>query len=389
MQSDAVAAADTPRSTPRLKLVGIVAAIIAVLLVVTGIVSRLWNAHEAQSMSDLRAVPTVHMVPVKPSAASDGLVLPGTMQAWNAAKLYPRVNGYIKSWVRDIGDVVRAGEVLGTIDTPELDQQIAQARADLASATASANLARSTARRWNNLLTTESVSKQEADEKNNDLATKAAAVEAGRANLGRLVAQKEFSVLRAPFAGTVTLRNAEIGDLVGPGTSNQQPVFAVADTHKIRIYVSVPQAYSAVVRRGLAATLSLPDYPGRTFTATVIGISNAIGAQTGTFQVQLITDNPASLLKPGGYAQVDFHVDGRAGTSVVPSSALIFHAQGTFVATVRPDSGVQMIPVKLGRDFGGSVEVLSGLPAGTQIVDNPPDSLAEGERVHIAGPEHG
>jgi len=388
MQSDAIATTDASRQTARLKLAGISAIIVAVLVVITGVVSRIWNSHEAQEWSNGQAVPTVNLVPVRPSAASDGLVLPGTMQAWNAAKLYPRVNGYIKIWMRDIGDHVQAGEALGTIDTPELDQQIGQARADLVSATASAGLARSTAKRWNNLLLTDSVSKQEVDEKNGDLATRTAAVDSAKANLGRLFALKQFSVLRAPFAGTVTLRNADIGDLVGPGTSAQQPVFTVVDMHKIRVYVSVPQTYSAVLKPGLLATLSLPDFPGRSFPATVSGLSSAISAQTGTFQVELIADNPRGELKPGGYAEVSFKVAGRSGTSIVPSSALMFHSRGTFVASATADGHVRMIPIKLGRDFGVSVEVTSDLPPGMTIIDNPPDSLSQGELVHIGKKSH-
>ena len=189
------------------------------------------------------------------------------MQAWNAAKLYARVGGYLRAWYRDIGAEVPAGAPLGQIDTPELDQQIAQARADVTSARANAALSKSTAARWNDLLTTNSVSKQEADEKNGDLASKNAAVQAAQANLDRLLASKAFATVRAPFAGVVTARNADIGDLVGPGATTQQPLFAVADVHKIRVYVSVPQAYSASMTQGLSATLTLPDYPGKTYPA--------------------------------------------------------------------------------------------------------------------------
>ena len=219
MQSEApVPGAPAPKG---LKMAGIVAAIVAVGVVAVGTISRAHDTSDARHWSDARSIPTVHLITVKQSAASDALNLPGTMQAWNAAKLYARVGGYLRAWYRDIGAEVPAGAPLGQIDTPELDQQIAQARADLTSARANAALSKSTAARWNDLLTTNSVSKQEVDEKNGDLASKNAAVQAAQANLDRLLASKTFATLRAPFAGVVTARNADIGDLVGPGATTQ------------------------------------------------------------------------------------------------------------------------------------------------------------------------
>ncbi|SDA36716.1 efflux RND transporter periplasmic adaptor subunit [Sphingomonas sp. NFR15] len=372
-----------------LKTAGVVAVVAAIGVVAAGAMVRRGDTQTAQAWSDARSVPTVHLVAAKGASASDALTLPGTMQAWNAAKLYARVGGYVSAWYKDIGASVGAGTPLGRIDTPELDQQIASARAALVSAQAHASLARSTAARWNDLLTDNSVSKQEADEKNGDLAVRTAAVQAARADLGRLLAQKAFSTVRAPFAGTVTSRNADIGDLVGPGASVQQPMFSVADTRKIRIYVNVPQNYSAGMTPGLTATLTTPDYPARTFNAHVIGNSGAINQQTGTFQVQLIADNADGALKPGGYAQVKFDVRGQTGTVQIPSSALIFRAQGTQVATVGADRHIHLRPVTIGRDLGPSVEITSGLSAAQKIVDNPPDSLADGELVRVEDKTHG
>jgi RND family efflux transporter MFP subunit len=311
------------------------------------------------------------------------------MAAWNSAKLYARVAGYMKAWYRDIGAKVGEGEPLGVIDTPELDQQIDQARATLARADANAALAKSTAARWNDLLSSNSVSRQDAEEKSADFAVKKADVQGAKADLGRLQAMSGFATLRAPFAGIVTARNDDIGDLVGPGTSVQQPIFAVADVRKIRIYVNVPQAYSAVMNPGLTAKLTVPDYPGRTFSAQVIGNSGAVNPQTGTFQVQLIAENPDFALKPGGYAQVRFDVAGQAGTVIIPSSALIFRAQGTEVASVGPDGHVQMHHVTIGRDLGATVEITSGLSRNQQIVDNPPDSISKGELVRVAKKSNG
>ncbi|MES2020453.1 MAG: efflux RND transporter periplasmic adaptor subunit [Pseudomonadota bacterium] len=372
-----------------LKTAGIVALVAAAGVVATGTVLRFHETREAQTWSDARSVPTVHLVAITSSAASDTLALPGTMQAWNMAKLYARVGGYVSGWYKDIGAPVAAGMPLGRIDTPELDQQIIAARAALVSAQAHAGLARSTAARWNDLLTDNSVSKQEADEKNGDLAVRNAAVLSARADLGRLLALKTFATVRAPFAGTVTLRSADIGDLVGPGATSQQPMFVVADTRRIRIYVNVPQSYSATMTPGLPATLSVPDYPGRSFTAHVVGNSGAIAPQSGTFQVQLTADNPDGALRPGGFAQVSFNVRGQTQTVQIPSTTLLFRAQGTQVATVDATHHIHLQRVTLGRDLGPTVEVLSGLSPTQKIVDNPPDSLTDGQLVRVDGGARG
>jgi len=376
-------AAEVSRAPRGLKTAGIVAGVVAIGVVAAGTISRATETHDAQVWSNARSVPTVHLIPVDASAPTDGLTLPGTMAAWNEAKLYARVGGYVQSWSRDIGARVSVGEPLGQIETPELNQQISQARANLAEARAAAGLAKSTAARWNDLLASTSVSKQEADEKNGDLAGKTAAVEAAKADLGRLLALKAYSTVRAPFAGVVTKRNADIGDLVGPGSSNQQPMFDVADIHRIRLYVSVPQGYSAAMKPGLAATLTAPDYPDQTFQAQVIGTSNAIDPKTGTLDVQLVVENPGGKLKPGGYAQVQFSIPGSSGTVTIPSSSLVFRAAGTQVAMVGPGGRIQMRRITLGRDLGGKVEVVSGLSRDARIVDNPPDSIAQGEAVRV------
>lgn len=377
----------TPLAPRGLKAAGGIALLIAAAVVVSGIVIRSGDAGAAQEWSDTRSIPVVHLVSVKSSNAADGLTLPGTLAAWNAAKLYSRVSGYVRGWDRDIGAVVGAGTPLATIDTPELDQQIGQARADLNSALAAAGLARSTAARWNDLLTTHSVSQQEADEKNGERAVKAAAVSAARANLGRLLAMKGFATIRAPFAGVVTARSSDIGDLVGPGSS-AQPLFAVADVHRIRVYVSVPQTWSASIHPGMTATLTLPDYPGHTFPAQVLAQSGAINPQSGAFQVQLVTDNPGRLLRPGGYAQVHFDLPGQSSAIQVPASALVFRAKGTQIALVDKQGRIRLQRITVSRDLGPTVEVADGLKPGDRIVDNPPDSVTDGELVRVQQGNH-
>lgn len=377
---------DEALSAPRgLKTAGVVALLIAAGVIAGGALIRSRDTSEAQTWSDARAVPVVHLVPVGSVAAGGALTLPGTMQAWNTAKLYARIGGYVRDWYKDIGASVSVNTPLGRIETPELDQQIISARAALVSAQAHASLARTTAARWNDLLTDNSVSKQEVDEKNGDLAVRNAAVMEARADLGRLLAMKDFSTIRAPFAGTVTARSADIGDLVGPGAGAQQPMFAIADTSRIRIYVNVPQSYSASIKPRLSATLTEPDYPGRSFSAHVVGSSAAINVQSGTFQVQLVADNKDGALHPGGYAQLRFDIDGQAGRVQIPASTLLFRAQGTQVATVDADHHIRLKNIRIGRDLGQTVEVVSGLSATQKIVDNPPDSIAQGQLVRVDG----
>lgn len=383
--SNPVPAPTTPKG---LKRAGLVAGIAASVVVIAGLTLRSSETVRASEWSQARAVPSVSLVPVRSSDGSQSLTFPGTMAAWNAARLFARVNGYVRSWSKDIGAEVSAGTPLGLIDTPELDQQIEQAQAALTRARASASLARSTARRWNDLLGDHSVSQQEADEKNGDLAVKLAAVKGAEADLRRLLAMKGYATIRAPFTGVVTARNADIGDLVGPGASGQQPLFSLADASRIRLYVSVPQAYGAAMTPGLTAKVGVPDYPQRQFDARVVGTSNAINPQTGSFEVQLVANNPGALLKPGGYAQVNFAIPRQRGALTVPSSALIFRAAGMQVATVGPDSRIHLHKVTIGRDSGGTVEIVAGLSAGTSLVDNPTDSIAEGERVQVSGGQH-
>ena len=362
---------------------GLIAAGLLALVVGGGIYVRLNGGHEAQEASDRMAQPTVRLITPITSGAMNELVLPGTMQAWNTAHIYARVGGYVRTWNKDIGANVGQNAALAQIDTPELDQQIIQARATLDRARAEAGLARSTAARWNDLLKSKAVSVQETDEKNADAKTHAAAVEEASAALGRLLAMKSYATVRAPFAGIVTVRNADIGDLVGPGASSQTPMFAMADEQRIRVYVNVPQQYSAAMHAGLAATLKLPDYPAETFAATLTDQSFAIDTHSGALQVQLKTDNPGLKLKPGGYAEVHFALPGAGQRLIVPSGALVMREHGSQVATVTANGKVHLISVTIGRDLGGRVEINAGLVPGTKIIANPQDSISEGEAVHI------
>ncbi|HWU01857.1 MAG TPA: efflux RND transporter periplasmic adaptor subunit [Novosphingobium sp.] len=372
------------RSPKGLRPVGIAVGALALIVVLAGTWARHSDENRARQWSADQAVPSVHLIAPTPAAASNELVQPGTIEAWTAARIFARVPGYVHGWYADIGQRVAEGAPLGRIDTPELDQQIVQARAALERAHAEASLARTTAARWQDLLATTSVSRQAADEKSADAATRNAAVHEAQANLGRLLAMKAYATVRAPFGGIVTLRNADIGDLVGPGATNPQPMFGLADDRQLRIYVDVPQQYAPQMRAGLAATLSVPAWPGRSFTAKVMDQSGAVDSQSGSLKVELLAANPDHALKPGGFAQVHFALPVPANRVSVPASALIMRSGGTRVATVTPQGRAHLIPVVIGHDMGNTVEIASGLPQGTKIIDSPPDSLAEGDKVAVA-----
>lgn len=369
---------------PGLKTLAIGGALIALVVVAVGSVNRAHATAAEQVMADENAIPTVQLVSATAGDGIEQLTLPGTVQAWNAANIFARVPGYVRRWQVDIGAHVAAGAVLATIDTPELDQQIARARAQLTSARAAEALATTTAARWHDLLATNAVSQQESDEKAGELAVKRAAVTAAQAELARLQALKAYATVRAPFAGIITARNVQIGDLVGPGAAQQTAMFALADTHMTRIYVSVPQATSARFRAGQTATLTVPEHPGRRFTARVAGDSAAVNGQTGTFLVQLVAGNADGALKAGDYAQVDFALHEGHVPTIIPASALSLGAHGTNVATVDARGHVHLHPISIGRDLGDRIEVASGLRPGERIVDNPPDSIAEGELVRVS-----
>jgi membrane fusion protein, multidrug efflux system len=372
----------SPEFLQRLRLTGIVAGCAALLVIATGVTTRLYASRTTAQWTEEQSVPTVSVaVPSRTNGASS-LVLPGKLAAFYSAPIYARVPGYLRIWNKDIGAQVHKGDVLAVIDTPELDQQIQQARADLANAVAAQRLSESTSKRWSSLLTLDAVSKQETEEKSGDLAAKTALVAAAKANLDRLSDLKNFARITAPFDGTVTNRSVDIGALVNAGAeSSASPLFTVADVHRIRIYVSVPQNYSAEIHPGMSATLTLPEYPGRTFVATLDSTSNAIGEQSNALLVELLADNPDSALKPGDYAQVSIHVPVAKNTLVVPASALIFDRHGLQVATVLPNNRVSMKSITIARDLGTEVEVSSGLGPDDRVIDNPLDSIVDGDRV--------
>jgi RND family efflux transporter MFP subunit len=369
--------------TRRLKRFGIGAAVVALAVIVVGIGVRASDSYRLSTIAEDNAIQTVAVV--RPRRAVDGgdLSLPGTLQAFNSAQIYARTNGYVRRWLVDIGQPVDAGQTLAIIDSPEIDQQLAQARADYQTALANRDLAQSTATRWQNLLTKDAVSKQESDEKTGDLAAKTALANAARANVRRLEAMQGFERITAPFGGIVTSRSVQVGALVIAESAASAPLFTVSDVHRMRVYVRVPQNYGGQIRPGLHATLALPEYPGRSFDAELVRTAGAIDVQTGSVLVELQADSAGGALKPGAFVQVHFPLTASADALTVPASALIVGDQGTSVAVVGPDDRIVMRSIRVGRDLGDKIDVAAGLNGSERIVDSPPDALANGDKVRI------
>jgi RND family efflux transporter MFP subunit len=367
-----------------LKPAGLTGVAAAVIIVVIGLVGRVLASQHLKSLTETEAVPTVSVIAPTIASGDQSLVLPGFVQAFYDAQIHARVSGYLKHWYQDIGAQVKAGQILADIDTPELDQQLEQAQANLATAVSNQKLAQITAKRWTSLLSDDAVSHQEADEKAGDLAAKTSLVNAARAEVQRLRALEGFKRIVAPFDGIVTGRTTDIGALIAAGAPNDPGLFTVADVHRLRIYVKVPQNYSAGLRPGMSATLSVPEHPGATFTATLASTTGAVSNQSGTMLAELQIDNPNGALKPGDYAQVSFALPQNLGMMRLPASALMFRQKGMAVATVGPMNHVALKYVTIARDEGAFVEIASGISPTDRVIDNPPDSLAANEVVRPA-----
>jgi RND family efflux transporter MFP subunit len=364
-----------------------VAIAVVVLLALWGIVSRLIARSALAHESHEAAIPTVLTARPHQGPAADALVLPGSVQAYYEAPIYARTSGYLKAWYTDIGTPVKKGQLLAEIEAPEVDQQLRQAEADLGTARANYELARTTNERWQGLLATESVSQQDADQRAGDAAAKAAAQMSAAANVARLRELEGFKRVVAPFGGIVTQRNTDVGALINAGQTPGSALFRVADTHRLRIYVQVPQAYAAQVRTGMSAALEFTDHPGQHYSASVASTAHALDAVSRTLQVELQIDNAVGELLPGSYVQVTFSLPPSAGTLRVPVNAVIFRGKTPQVATVDAAQRVRLRDITEGRDFGTEIEVLAGVNASDTLVLNPPDSIADGQQVRIQPPQ--
>ncbi len=381
-------AADIPEEILRRRIhrYALILVVVAVILGAWGVVSRVLarNALGRETAQD--AVPTVITVTPNRTSLGEELVLPGIVQAYIEAPIYARTSGYLKEWRTDIGTQVTKGQLLAEIETPEVDQQLAQAQADLATARANEALSNSTNARWKDLLATESVSKQDADEKAGDAAAKKATAESAAANLARLRELESFKRVVAPFSGVITARNTDVGALINAGQSAGTELFRIADTHKLRVYVQVPEIYAGATRPGLEAGLRFTEQPGKNYPAMTVRTSNAIDPNLKTLQVELELDNANHEVFPGAYAEVHFKLAANAESLRLPANTVLFRSAGLQVATVDADKRVKLKSIVQGRDFGNTIEILSGLGADEVVILNPPDSLTDGVQVHIAAP---
>lgn len=357
---------------------------IALYVVFSGMGARQADDLRLKERAQAQSVMTVAVIAPSPATGSASLDLPGRIEAYSKASIYARISGYLKSWKADIGTPVKAGQLLAEIDTPDLDQQILQAKAELASTQANAALSENTAKRWQSLLATNFVSSQAVEEKLGDYKAKQAIVAASQANVNRIEAMKNFSRIVAPFAGVVTVRNTDVGALINAGGSAGSELFVVSDIKRLRLYVNLPQAYVAQIHKGSVAKFTVPGKSGKTFTATVMSLSQAINAGSGSMLIQLAAENPNTELLPGEFANVSFELAGVSAGLSVPPSALIFTKAGLRVATVSPDNKVVLKAVVIGRDYGNKVELSSGLEATDRVIESPPDGVTDGDMVKVA-----
>jgi membrane fusion protein, multidrug efflux system len=376
---------NAPVSGRKLGIFGVLAGVAAVLVVVTGIRAREDASAKLRVWTDDQAIPTVAVVVPDARALSPTFDLPGRLEAYYRAPIFARVNGYLKSWSVDIGARVKAGQVIAEIEAPDLDQQLLQARADLASQQASAKLSEATLTRRRTLIASNFVSMQEIDERTADLSNKNAAVNSSQANVERLEALAGYKKITAPFDGVVTARDTDVGALINAGGGSGPPMFVVSDITKLRVYVNVPQSYVPSIRIGARAVITVPEYPNRTFPATVEASSQSVDVASGTTRMQLGLDNSSGELLPGSYANVRLNLQRDGVPLHIPASALIFNQSGLRVATVGADDKVKLKTVTIARDLGKEIELGSGLSPDDRVIVAPPDGLADGDEVRIAG----
>ena len=381
---------DTPSPDERLRGVKRflwVLLVVALLLAVGGIVSRVRGRDEVGQETAADAVPVVLVTRPTPGPGNDELVLPGSVTAFIEAPIYARTSGYLKNWYTDIGTPVKKGQLLAQIETPEIDQQLRQAKSDLDTAQANARLANITNVRWQGLLANRAVSPQDADTRQWNAQASQATAASAEANVRRLDELESFKRVVAPFDGVVTVRNTDIGALINAGQSAGAQLFRVADVSRLRVYVQVPEQFAPQARPGVEAQLRFNEHPGVDYPATVVRTAQALDPTLRTLQVELQVDNKKGELFPGAYAEVHFKLPGNTNTVRVPATALVFRSAGLQIATLDQDSHVKLRSVTQGRDFGNAVEILTGITASDVIIVNPPDSISDGEQVRTQKPK--
>jgi RND family efflux transporter MFP subunit len=365
--------------------IAILAAAIVAIVFVSGVLPRVTARTTLRRETDQLAVPTVNVIRPKQTTTSQELVLPANVEPYINAPIYARTNGYLKRWYADIGAHVKKGQLLAEIETPEIDQQLLQARANVATAQANLKLAETTATRYQDLLKSDSVSQQETDNAVGSLNANKAIVQAGQANVKQLEALQSFERIYAPFDGVVTARNTDIGALITAGNSGtSSELFRIAQPGKLRVYVNVPEGYSQAAKPGLTGDLTLAEFPGRRFTGKLVRTADAIDPATRTLLTEIDVDNPTGDLLSGAYAEVHLHLQNAQPAYTLPVNTLLFRSEGLRVAAVGPEQHAQLKEITMGRDFGSEVEIIAGLSGNESIIVDPPDSLIDGQTVRIA-----
>lgn len=366
----------------------VAAAIVLAVLSVAGMLSLRARAKETTALgaeTEQLSVVTVAVGQPQPEPGTSDLELPGSVQAYTESPIYARTNGYLLRWYKDIGARVEKGDLLADLDTPEVDQELSQAVAARRQIAAALDLARTSADRWRDLRKTDSVSQQELDQRVSDFSQSQANLSAADANVRRLEQLESFKHVYAPFAGILTRRNVDIGALVNAGNGGSgKELFYLAQIDPLRVYVSVPEADAPAMRTGLTASIGVAEFPAARFAGTVVRTANAIDQTTRTLLTEVDVPNKAGRLLPGAYSQVHFRVPVGGRRLSVPSSAMLFRSEGPRIAVVGPGERVQLRPIVIGRDFGTSLEILQGVQPADRVIQNPPDSLEDGQFVHVA-----
>ena len=392
-EDEIVSVEPTPNTPPasqsrkqRHWVVAVVAFLVVAAVYVGGVLPRVKARAALKTETAEMAIPTVAVVQPQATAPTQELVLPANVQPYIVAPIYARTNGYLKAWYVDIGAHVKQGQLLAVIETPEIDHQLQQARANLGTAQANLNLSRITADRFQGLLKSNSVSQQDTDNAVGTYDANQAIVQSNSANVKQLEALQSFQKIYAPFDGIITVRNTDVGALInsGSGGGPTTQLFQIAQPQKLRVYANVPEAYSKAVRQGMTAQLTLAEFPGRQFEGKLVRTAEAIDPATRTLLVEISVNNPTGTLFSGSYAEVHIKLPGGASTFTIPVSALLFRSEGLRVATVQNGDRAQLVPVTAGHDFGDRIEIVAGLKGGESIVLNPPDSISSGQPVRVS-----